>query len=516
VEARVRLPAWISCVVLVFAVSNGAPEVVRALQEQTATSTPNQPSISRAGAASDLETLFRAIENVHPHPYDIVPRESIQAERQRVEAGLPDMMTQEELWIRMSPLVVSLGDGHTGLSYPTGPVMDPFLRWLVEQRAPNKDVALRLAKAYRVVTFPPRILGLDGDGHLVITSTDGGGTDLRRGERLVSINGRNADELLTEWSRETNGDSQAHRAVRVADDFHYLLLIHSMLPPYAVVVAVPDGRERTVMLAGVPLTPAEAMGNRPDPIESFSYRTLESGVGYMDFHSMTGNEGAFKSALARMFRQVAADSVHTVIVDLRRNEGGNEDFGNELLRYVTTKPYRNWGGRELKRSAEFRDFAKSEYFPAAIRWLPIQYLIADGRKVWTGPVGTLATWPGPPLKTPKRAEPFFAGPVCLLTGPRTFSAAVIFADTVKTHRLATIVGEETGGHPNMYSAQYVFALPKSRLVAQISAAHNIRANGDESDRNGVLPDIAVSTTAADIRDGRDPVIERAQQCPTVQ
>jgi C-terminal processing protease CtpA/Prc len=105
--------------------------------------------------------------------------------------------------------------------------------------------------------------------------------------------------------------------------------------------------------------------------------------------------------------------------------------------------------------------------------------------------------------------------VCLLTGPRTFSAAVILADTVKTHRLATIVGEETGGHPNMYSAQYVHVLANSGLTAGISAAHNVRASGDAADRTGVIPDIVVKTTAADIRDGRDPVIARARSCPSV-
>lgn len=93
---------------------------------------------------------------------------------------------------------------------------------------------------------------------------------------------------------------------------------------------------------------------------------------------------------------------------------------------------------------------------------------------------------------------------------------MIFADTVKTHRLATIVGEETGGHPNVYSAQYPLLLPKSHLLLEIAAAHNIRANGDASDHTGVMPDIVVKTTAADMREGRDPVLDRARNCPAIQ
>ena len=510
---RLYASSWSA--VLVLALSEGAPGVVRALPQQAPAPTP-PPSISRADATADLDGLFRAIENVHPHPYRIVSKESVQSERQRITAGLPDTMTALELWLRVSPLVASLGDGHTSLNYPIDPIVEQLVSgWKASGADSVGDVDKKgsTGTAVRFYGFPPRILGLDDAGHLVVTSSDGGGTDLRRGERLVSINGRNADALLAEWMRETSGDSQSHRAVAVADDFHNLLPVHSITLPYTVVVTDADGRERTVTFAYVPMP---ARPGQPRAPELFSYRLLEAGVGYMNFSSMDGDEGAFKKALAGMFRQLAAESVRTLIVDVRRNGGGYDELGNELLRYVTAKPYRNWGGRELKRSEEFRTFAKSEFFPPVIRWLPVQYLIADGRKVWTGPVGTLATWPAPPLKPPKRAEPFFAGPVCVLTGPYTFSAAVIFADTIKTHRLATLVGEETGGRPNMFSAQYTHVLPRSGLRADISAAHNIRANGDASDRSGVLPDIVVQTTAADIRDGRDPVIERARQCPPVQ
>jgi C-terminal processing protease CtpA/Prc len=150
-----------------------------------------------------------------------------------------------------------------------------------------------------------------------------------------------------------------------------------------------------------------------------------------------------------------------------------------------------------------------------VRWLPVQYLIPDGRKFYTGQVGTMAIWPEPLPAAHKRSEPFFEGAVCLLTGPRTFSAAVVLADTVKAYHLATIVGEPTGGRPNMYSAQYEYELPHSRLYAAISAAYTVRASGDERDRSTVVPDIDVSTTAPDIRNGRDPVLERARDCPTV-
>jgi len=60
-----------------------------------------------------------------------------------------------------------------------------------------------------------------------------------------------------------------------------------------------------------------------------------------------------------------------------------------------------------------------------------------------------------------------------------------------------------------------YQLPHSLIPVSIASGRNVRANGDARDGAGVIPDIPVKTSAADIRDGRDPVLDRARTCPTV-
>ena len=144
------------------------------------------------------------------------------------------------------------------------------------------------------------------------------------------------------------------------------------------------------------------------------------------------------------------------------------------------------------------------------RWLPLQYLFPDGRRYYSGEIGSLAPPVEPPVEKHERAEPFFAGPVCLLTGPFTFSAAVEVADAVKTYGLAVIVGENTGGRPNVFGNPFSFVLPHSGLSVEIATSRAVRANGDATD---FIPDVSVRTTAEDIRSGSDPVLERAKSCP---
>jgi C-terminal processing protease CtpA/Prc len=290
----------------------------------------------------------------------------------------------------------------------------------------------------------------------------------------------------------------------VAERFGTLLLIHSMLPPYTVRVASAGGVAKDMTLQGVRAT--------PEADDLFTYRRLEPAIGHMNFLSMSGDSGNFKKDIAAMFRQVKDDSVETLLVDLRQNGGGYDALGEELLRYINQKPYRGWSGGELKRSAELRSLDKA-YYRVPFRWLPLYFFYSQDRMLHLGPKGSLAAWPQQPVRLREKAEPFFDGPVCVLIGPYTFSAAVVFADAVKTFRLATLVGEETGGRPNFFGETYDFRLPRSGLLASVSTARWVRANADSADMRGVIPDIVVKTTAADIRAGRDPVLERARNCP---
>ena len=234
----------------------------------------------------------------------------------------------------------------------------------------------------------------------------------------------------------------------------------------------------------------------------------------MNFYSMgdIGESGPFGKEVSAMFRRVASSSVRTLIVDLRNNGGGQQESSEVLLRHMTDTPYRIYAAAEIKRSRALRSWGKS-YMRSGIRWLPLQYLFHEGRILYTGTEGSIAR-EELPVKSPEKSQPFFAGPVCFLTGPKTFSAAAELADVVKTYRLGVVIGEETGGVPNGFSnSGYEFVLPHSRMSVTISALRFVRASGNAEDRQPVMPDIVVRRSAADIGASRDPVLERARSCP---
>jgi hypothetical protein len=171
-----------------------------------------------------------------------------------------------------------------------------------------------------------------------------------------------------------------------------------------------------------------------------------------------------------------------------------------------------YASSRVKRSREVRDAGKS-MIRIPFRWMGLPLLIADGRQYYLGAEGSMSPPVTRPILSRPRAEPFFDGPVCVLTGPHTYSAASEFADAVKAFGLATIVGEETGGQPNSFGNPLPFVLRRSGLAVQIATSRAERASGDAADNGPVVPDIRIRPTATDIRMGIDPAFERAVDCP---
>jgi carboxyl-terminal processing protease len=105
----------------------------------------------------------------------------------------------------------------------------------------------------------------------------------------------------------------------------------------------------------------------------------------------------------------------------------------------------------------------------------------------------------------KLGDDFYRGPLVLLIGPSTISAAEIIAAAVQDHRRGKLIGRTTNG---AVVAVMKYTLPDGGAV--MIPVHDFVRSGDRRiEGAGVEPDIWILPTLADIRAGRDPVLERA-------
>jgi carboxyl-terminal processing protease len=97
--------------------------------------------------------------------------------------------------------------------------------------------------------------------------------------------------------------------------------------------------------------------------------------------------------------------------------------------------------------------------------------------------------------------------VFLLNGGSA-SAAEILAGALHDHGAAELVGEKSFGKG---SVQQLFNLPDNKGAVKITVAKWITPNGKNLNKDGLNPDVEVKLTDDDIKNNRDPQMDRALQ-----
>jgi C-terminal processing protease CtpA/Prc len=103
-----------------------------------------------------------------------------------------------------------------------------------------------------------------------------------------------------------------------------------------------------------------------------------------------------------------------------------------------------------------------------------------------------------------RGERPYLGPVVVLVGPRTFSAAEDFLVAIVQSGRAKLVGAPSGG-----STGQPLSVSLYRAQARICTKWDRFADGREFVGVGVQPDVVVLPTREDVAEHRDPVLARA-------
>jgi len=101
--------------------------------------------------------------------------------------------------------------------------------------------------------------------------------------------------------------------------------------------------------------------------------------------------------------------------------------------------------------------------------------------------------------------PKYSGPIAALIGPATASAGEVLASALQDNRRATLLGRSTSGSTLLSSP---FALPDGGFV-QVAYEDFVRASTKRIEGIGVMPDIGIMPTLAEVRAGRDETLERA-------
>jgi len=454
----------------------------------------------------DFQIFRGALEESHPSLYWFTPKDSMDLIFNAGYSGIQDSLTEREFRTRLLKVVAAMRCGHTSVSYSK-----KYSRYL-----DTADLKL----------FPLLFKVLD-DTLVITRNLNEKDEVLSRGTVVTSINGRSAASLIDTLIDYTTGDgySKTGRLQSLSSWGNFGVL-------YRNVIGLPDSfnigyvdnqgyaREKLIPVFkpvsdssnSDTLKPEKYTARERRNLRSLSTRSLQVDTllksGYMSLNTFARGNG-LKKFFHRSFRTMDNYGLKYLVIDLRSNSGGDASNSTLLTQYLVDHPFRIADSLyTIKRTTRYRDYIPFQ----PIYWLMMKAVTkkrADGKFHF-------GYFERHEFK-PKTAH-HFNGQIYLLTGGNSFSATTLLVRELKGQKNLTIVGEETGGGGYGNTAWIIpeltlpntklrIGIPKFRLVMKKDLVHAGR---------GVFPDIEVSPTPNDIREGRDVKVEKVRELILMQ
>lgn len=452
-----------------------------------ATATPEP--LTPQQVARDLRILERGLRELHPGLFRYQDEAAFQSQLDLARAELGQGTDRLALYRMATRIAASVRCGHTW----TNPA--------------NQRPAIQAAlEAQPVLPFEVRAVGT----RLLVTAS--AAPQVRAGDELVAIATRNTAQVIRDLMPylRADGSNDGKRLSQLSSGANggaLDRLLALVLPPdqgaYRVRLAR-AGRQvdvrvnatteaaRRAALAGVE-RPSSAWSLRFD--NRIAVFTLPTFAFWNEQFDATGE-------LLRSFETISAHGADALVLDLRRNEGGDSAIGRALLAHLIRQPYIVPAGR--RESAYER----------------VPYALARFLETWdydffdrTGAVrkGPGRNWLFAETRAPQRVLPAsvrFVGPVVALVGPDMSSAGYLIARDLQATGAATLVGQATGGNLRGLNGSEIawLVLPESGVAIDIPLIAEIF---DGAPDNGVHPDIAVTPDLEALAAGRDPEMQAA-------
>lgn len=426
----------------------------------------------------DVDFYLKALDESHVNPYANVSKKELQAKADwiKVQIDKKGAMTQKEFWLLFTPLVGALQDSHTN-------VIDP--RFFIKGEDPTKY-------------FPVRTINIDGK---IVVKESFADEKVEKGAVIASINGINSREIIRKLSdyrfgveREKADGAVSWLWVGMAEVFGH---------PEEFEIAFADGKKTRVKGLNLPefirrekaSREAAAAANAPAKTDSpLTLKFLDGNIAYLESTTFAYDFDKYRELLKEIFTQIKTAGAKSLIIDVRRNGGGNSQLGDALIDMFNSKSYRHYS-MKWKKSAQYADFMKQRK-----AFVPDVYEKLQPGEFYSSESETVKASAENPLR--------FSGQVLVLSSKETFSSAQMFVAVVKDNKLAQLVGEETNEPACSFGEIYFFNLPNSKLRNTMSVKYWIPPAGCRGTR-GITPDVTVERHVADYVASRDAILETA-------
>jgi len=379
--------------------------------------------LTRQEAANDLEFFIKTLEEKHPNPG--ANFQNYRSYKDSLVAGLPESILHEDFAQMISLYANLFRDGHTfalNSDIPDSAMVLPF------------DITVKNNRVY------------------ILHSLHENSRSEYEGAEIIRINGIDIDHLIKLLMPYVAGETRTHRMARLESGFAGL--VYRVLGEATEVELRKEDKNHLIhpsLMERQHWLRQNINAQRP----KYDFELMNATTALITFNDMGNiNKRSFAKFLKKSFKELKANNIDHLIIDLRHNGGGNFLFGQMLIAYLTDKPYT----------------VHKKY----------QYDMA-GQKVNLKLINDI---------TPPKRKNKFTGNIYFLTGAYTYSSSASIISAVKSNNLGQVIGKPIGQPYSGYIDMSTFNLPKSKLLCGSSTVYYEYIGINEVNKFiGIPPDI---------------------------
>jgi hypothetical protein len=408
---------------------------------------------------NDLDFLFKKMEYIHPNLYAYTSKIEIGRELSLIRTEFKDSINSVDFWLMACPIVNNLHHGHTSIT------------------PQNSEVKKYISKLQETgfSYFPFSIIILDSNIYIRDIYSDT--KNIERGSKIISINGSKASDILSKLINYENGERMEYRLHKVEKRFiwNYPLLYPNS--KYEVKY-MDNGIEKSKLLNGINEKETDEYFTKAFASAKNNYRfnLIANNTACIEYNACVDYDN-FKLFLDSAFTIIKQNKITNLIIDIRKNGGGDSRLNSLLLTYLTNKPFYECSKHLEKITSDIR--SANEYYSQFKKDTILErtkYQYFDNK-----------------IENPL----LFKGNIYVLTGIETFSSGAEAAMLIKDYKLGIIIGQETGGLASGYGDHSDFELPYTKIRVRVSYKWSLRPSGIDDNR-GVIPDIILKPSLQDL------------------
>jgi len=408
---------------------------------------------------NDIDYTIRKVESVHPDMYEYISKEEFNSFVDSTINIIDNKIHETEALQIIAKILDKIQDGHTTISYKNVMKRGAFI--------------FRKTMPYKVKVINNKLYVIDNFRLF---------KKIPIGSRIIEINNIPSKKYLKNLDDIISNENLSHRNKWIEDPYYWGII--NQYKNFTITYIHNETNEtKTICSSGGIRSVMETLSGKGVYDKMYDFKVLEGNIGYIEFNQSLGYN-RFKLFLEETFKKIHKNNISDLIIDIRRNSGGSNSLGEELLKYISHTDFKNADSLCVKISDE---------------------LIRTERFYKKYNKGELITQKGRNIKIKKEGQRY-KGNSYLLVGGYTYSAAVDLTAAFSCYNMGTIFGQETGGVGICTGNYKEIILPNTGIIVNVSTKKFYQVCGTNG-RRGYMPDIFVDNSIADYKKGIDRVIE---------